>query len=119
VRPDPILSTRRLTPKAGKDTPALLKRNYRPAPGLNVLQRTLQTIHTVADMYSAMRSFSKSRRLRMAALSFPDHLEGILVVFQSNELGVPRVVGPGQLQQLDLRDYLRPQPNTVLHLLRS
>jgi hypothetical protein len=28
----------------------------------------------------------------MAALSFSDHLEGILVVFQSDELGMPQVV---------------------------
>jgi hypothetical protein len=53
---------------------------------LNVLQKTLQSIHTAANMYSTMRSISKSRRLGMAALSFPDYLEGILSSFSPANL---------------------------------
>lgn len=84
-----------------------------------ILQQTLQTIHIAANMYFGIRSISKSRRLRITAISFPDHPEGILVVFQSTEFGMPRVVGPSPLQEFDLRDQLRPQPNTPLHFLRS
>ena len=37
-------------------------------------------------------------------LGFTDDFTGIFVVPHSDELGVPKVVGPGPLQELDLSD---------------
>ena len=55
----------------------------------------------------------------MRGLRFPNDLRGIFVVSESNELRMSQVVSAGPLQELDLRDYLRTQPNTFLHFLRS
>ena len=52
-------------------------------------------------------------------LGFPDDFTGIFVIPHSDELGVPKVVGPGPLQELDLSDGIGLEPNTLLHLLRS
>jgi hypothetical protein len=46
------------------------------------------------------------------ALSFPDHLRRIFVVSERNELSVSQVIGPSPLKELDLCDYLWPEPNT-------
>jgi len=54
-----------------------------------------------------------------SALCFPDRLQGIFVVSQSNKLGMSQVVRPGPLQELDPCDHLRARPNTFLHFLGS
>ena len=50
-------------------------------------------------------------------LGFPDDFTRIFVVPDSDELGVPKVVRPRPLQEFDLSDSLRLEPNAVLHLL--
>ena len=52
-------------------------------------------------------------------LDFSNHLRRIFVLSESHELGMSQVIGPSPLQELDLCDYFRTQPNIILHFLRS
>jgi hypothetical protein len=55
----------------------------------------------------------------LVTLSFLNYLRWILVVSETDKFGMSQMISSGPFQKLNLRDNLRPHPNTFLHLLRS
>ena len=51
-----------------------------------------------------LREDEHCKRLSDKRSRFPNHLQGIFVVSERNELGMSQVIGPGPLQELDLCD---------------
>jgi hypothetical protein len=49
---------------------------------------------------------------------FFDYIPGFLILPQPNKLRMPQVILSRPLKKTDLRDYLRSNPNTFLHLFR-
>jgi hypothetical protein len=56
--------------------------------------------------------------LTAGASRFSHHFARILVITQADELRVAQMIRSRPLQELYLRYSLRPQPDTILHLLR-